>query len=489
MSKNILEERGLFWWHDEPIPENQFAPDNCVAGTLTIAADGAASLDLDGYLANEHEHGLQHFFADQSKVFPPDKAIQGKLKGGKKNDVLLFKLRKDGSSFSTNGMSHERYVANASLVAQGSLPTAKQSLRFASLNIELKGLEQWLRLGNIHVTRSRTCVSAKYRKPKDDVYMLTDGTLAMSYVAMGLWPGNKRIAYREDELNLVERVVLRYRPKKRRSLEEMIEEYGRIQELFILLTGSEYAIEWPWLTIGKMSYELYFRGHPRSTEEPPKTHECWTNFIQLRTVFGALFDTWRRKREELGPGVYLYLGLRRGMKMFIEHRFVNLIWGLESLHRRKSVDTKAVEKIKKKIERILTQVKAQKDRRWLEGRLKNAAEPSLKERLADIFSELPLEFDPKALDTFCQECANRRNDVSHFGGVRTGTSYTDFVIDLDKKSSALEILYHIALLREIGVASEVLKAHVMSSPSVFYLRQLGLLPQPALPLPSEHGHG
>lgn len=475
MSEKILEERGLFWWHDEPIPENQFAPDNCVAGTLTIAMDGSASLDLDGYLPNEQ--GPFQVLSDQNKVFPPNTAIQGKLKGKKDNNVLLFKLRKSGSSFSTHGMSHERYVANACLVAQTSLPTANRSLLFASLNVELKGLEQWLGLGNIGITRSRKRVTVKYRKPEDEVYTLSDGTLVLSYLAMGIWPGKSRLTYREDELNLVERAVLCYKPKKRRSLEEMIEQYSRIQELFILLTGSEYAIEWPWLTIGKSSYELYFRTLPRSTDEPPSRHECWTNFTQLRSNFGSLFDAWRRKREELGPGAYLYLGLRRGMKMFVEHRFVNLIWGLESLHRRKSVDTNVAAKLEKKIERILSQIEAQKDRRWLEGRLKNAGEPSLKERLLDIFSGLLLNFDAKALDAFCSECANRRNDVSHYGGVRSEGSYSDFITDLDRKSSVLKVLYHAALLKEIGVEQELVSTHVRRPPSIFYLKQSNLSPK------------
>jgi hypothetical protein len=46
----ILEERGLFWSADEPVPEKQFAPDSCLAGLLTIDDDGQTRLDLDGYL-------------------------------------------------------------------------------------------------------------------------------------------------------------------------------------------------------------------------------------------------------------------------------------------------------------------------------------------------------------------------------------------------------------------------------------------------------
>ena len=45
----------------------------------------------------------------------------------------------------------------------------------------------------------------------------------------------------------------------------------------------------------------------------------------------------KTKREEFGPGFYLYLGTRRGMALYAEHSFVNLIWGLEAFHRKKNV--------------------------------------------------------------------------------------------------------------------------------------------------------
>ncbi len=50
----ILEERGLFWWADEAVPEKQFAPDSCVTGLLIIGDDGQTRLELDGYFPSKH---------------------------------------------------------------------------------------------------------------------------------------------------------------------------------------------------------------------------------------------------------------------------------------------------------------------------------------------------------------------------------------------------------------------------------------------------
>jgi hypothetical protein len=86
------------------------------------------------------------------------------------------------------------------------------------------------------------------------------------------------------------------------------------------------------------------------------------------------------------------------------------------------------------------------DKRWLEGQLKHAGEPSLKERLMDVLSALPLGFERKRMEVFCKSCADRRNDMSHFGGQREGSDYRQFMIDLVKKSEALAYLYHAVLL-------------------------------------------
>ena len=36
----ILEDRGLFWWNKQVVPKEQFAPNDCVHGKLTISDDG-----------------------------------------------------------------------------------------------------------------------------------------------------------------------------------------------------------------------------------------------------------------------------------------------------------------------------------------------------------------------------------------------------------------------------------------------------------------
>jgi hypothetical protein len=159
--------------------------------------------------------------------------------------------------------------------------------------------------------------------------------------------------------------------------------------------------------------------------------------------------------------------VRRGMKLYPEHRFVNLIWGLEALHRKKHPETSPTEaevKMKAKVARMVAQISRTKDRKWLEERLKNAHEPNLEQRIFDVLSTVPIGLDSKRIRAFAKRCAELRNQISHFGSQRHGANYGDFFQELTSKAEALSLVYHSLILHEIGIEEDVLKWWIYQSP-------------------------
>jgi hypothetical protein len=94
----VLEERGVFWWHHEPIPEKCFAPQSSVPGLLKIADDGAITLDLDGYLPSDK--GAWSVLSDMGEC--KGKIIEGILR----RRVFLLDLAPHGGRFATNALSY-----------------------------------------------------------------------------------------------------------------------------------------------------------------------------------------------------------------------------------------------------------------------------------------------------------------------------------------------------------------------------------------------
>jgi ApeA N-terminal domain 1 len=257
------------------------------------------------------------------------------------------------------------------------------------------------------------------------------------------------------------------------SIDEARKLYFDIEDLLILLTDQECGLDWPRIQMSDSdgAGTLYC-----TRRRPPKSKfsafNCWVLFSQIAHDFGTIVDSWIEMRKKFGPAFHLYLGTRRGVDLYTEHRFVNLVWGLEALHRQ-SRQTASKPRLESKIKRILDSIGPElksKDRGWLEDLLDKSREPSLAERLEETISELPLTFADKSVNRFAKKCARLRNDISHFGGPRPGGGYDAFVLELHQLSGALDQLYHAAILYQIGIPDEQIRHIFFKGITSFQIR-------------------
>jgi hypothetical protein len=478
----LLQERGIFWWADEPLPTTQFAPESAVGGELHVTSEGRITLDLDGFLTQNNSRFAALGASDDPIL--KTKKIEGLLRESNKH-VLLFDLSRRGGRFASSNVSFEGFMALFCLVGTSPFPKTKREITFSFLDVDLKGFEDWLRLGTIRVKRTKVGLRANYRHPKDIQYKLTDGKLSLKYDLSGPFWGQSR----NSETRLKEIVRLRLTTKPKFTLSQAQTEFGILQDFLILMTDSSFNLDWPTVAVtNRKRYNLYFH-RVTNTASAPRMHETLTNFLQVKENLGALFDAWRTKREVFGSGFYLYLGTRRGMDIYTEHQFIMLIWGLEAFHRRKSGSRKSTG-ITERVKRILGQISDSKDNKWSARQLKWAADPNLEQRLFETLKSLPLALDEDRVRRFASGCARDRNDLSHFGEQRDGGSaYSDFLVELHRKSEALGYLYHVLILYEIGLDEMILKWWVNESFYAFRIRsalaEVGLLekPKPQAPEP------
>jgi hypothetical protein len=135
---------------------------------------------------------------------------------------------------------------------------------------------------------------------------------------------------------VVQIALTEYVPKSPVAPELLKEEFRHFEEFLALLTGTYYYLDWPQISNGEgdkfESFTMYFlRFWERM--EPLELTQLWTTFPQVEKQFGLLYEKARGMRLIYGPGFYLRFGPLRNTSIYIEHGFVNLIWGIESLHR------------------------------------------------------------------------------------------------------------------------------------------------------------
>jgi hypothetical protein len=364
---------------------------------------------------------------------------------------------------SVDGKSTEEFYADLSMVGYTTTSRAEKSLRFSDLSISLAGLEEW-RWSDVLIAgeetqdgenRSRTIT---YADPLRE-YELKEGMLSLrSDVHCSALEG---VSYRE--IRLSQHDSLDYRRTQATTAEAMQQEFTHIEQFLALLTGTYYSLDWPQISIERRGqlerYQLYFWRDIERGRKPEMTN-LWTTFPQLQLKFGQLYDNWREKRRKYGPGFYLFLGSLRSREMYVEHRFANLVWGVESLHRGMTTPPGVSRSHRKRIDSILAKAGTElsgDERKWLISERNKRIEPPLSQRIFSTFKGLPWKVTETTLRSFAEKCAARRNDVSHFGGPRTRRDdYNLFLRELMELTAGLTQMYHAALLQEIGLDGKAL---------------------------------
>jgi hypothetical protein len=478
---SILEERGLFWWHGEPILDKHFAPEASVLGLLKISDEGVATLELDGDLpSNEGTFGV----LSRDREALKGRLIEGLLTTSAKH-VLLIEIHRYGGTFSSNNLSHGGYRSTHCLINYSYFPAIDELSLFNSPEIDLAGYEEWLWLNSIETFATDNTISVEYKKRNPSIYAIDEGTVTVEYNISGVGKGK----WLDRNISLIEKAALVYDSNTHLTLAQMWQKFREFEDLLLIITNSDYNLSWPNISISVGDDNRWFEWYyfrRKSVVDAPRAHECITNFSKIEYIFGTVLSNWLRKRQGVGPGFYLYLGFRRSAPIYVENRFVTLITGLEALHRK--IKNDAGERgVKEKVVRIIASVIDKKDKKWLTNRLKNAHEPNLEKRLFDLFTSVDLHIDKKRLRLFASQCSMIRNDLSHFGEQRNGIEYQAFIRDVTNKNEALSIIYHMIILREIGIDENMIRDWIYnrSFSAEAYLVEANLLdkrvPQQAKP--------
>ena len=446
LKADYLNNRGYFWWSDEILPQGCFAPATAVSGVLQINSAGLIRLSLDATLPRKS--GATSYSA-LSEENLSELRINGILIGDSRS-IQLLGLTSAGFTMRIPGISVESIVAHRCLVSTKS-DFSQSEIKLKSLNFSLVGYEEWLDLRTIKVSARPRSLTATYLRPRKHEWNVSFGRIVLDFDLPHPMSG-----YR-SELSLEEKANLTLFFRKEIEIEQGIELTRRVEDLLILLTDSDLGLEFPTSKSRKQKapIDIYYPRLERSSDQVSWSR-CCVLFPHIADVFGEIFEKWLDKHKIYGPGFHLYLGQRRRTHMYSEHRFASLVWGLESLHRR-LVKEQVDDALNTKIERIFSQISKPKDRKWVEGRLKSAGEPNLASRLSSIFGELPFDFLTNELNVFSERCAKRRNDISHFGGMREVGKYNDFLEDIRELNEALDVLYQARLLQEIGVPEQRLR--------------------------------
>ena len=464
---NVIDERGFFWWFNEPGGQTN-SNETSVSGTLTVTEEGHINLILDGALWYGKPPQARTLGEVQSSR--PVQWITGRLgRHGASNHVLLCGLERTDLAIMSDPQD---YQAEYCITSIAPFSPDFDLGGFRHLRVDLVGLEDWLQLDSIRVGREEEIdagsveVRVKYKNdrfsyPKGDANIsIQSSTSGACGFLQGLFDlPTKAVDFRQS-------YELIYTPSADCSLSSLRYGFTQVEDFLALLLGSYFRLKWPIFVHGgdnETWHPVYF--HRGSTTEFMSSRWLmWTTFDALRESFGDLFFAWRTQVGKYGARYHLYSAVLRNPLPYAEHRFVNLVWALESLHRKRSSDadeqppsmTERTLRVQS-IRNTLAAASNERDVNWfLERAPHYERDPKLEDRIFDSLSRLPIHFETETLWTFSKRCANRRHAISHEGGQRENETYEDFSRDLWELTDALSYLYHGFLLHEIGLGDKIL---------------------------------
>jgi hypothetical protein len=164
---------------------------------------------------------------------------------------------------------------------------------------------------------------------------------------------------------------------------------------------------------------------------------------------------------DLDPVYRLFLGTVYNPRSYLEQRFLNLVQALEVYHRRVLYAPDLPKKEhEKRVEEILDAV-PKEHRGWLERKLQVVSEPSLNQRLHEIFKkhlsivESVIDRKKKARAEFIEKVVATRNYRTHFDDSKKDKAARGE--ELYQIVRKLNLVLEACLMEEIGFSPEKTK--------------------------------
>ncbi|MFO0332108.1 MAG: HEPN domain-containing protein [Bacteroidota bacterium] len=199
------------------------------------------------------------------------------------------------------------------------------------------------------------------------------------------------------------------------------------------------------------------------------SHTMLFCFRDVRENYVDIFKSWFRLYEKLRPVLELYFQSINNVYLGSENYFLNLMFAIETYHRRTNSESKFnqsdYDAISNALQSTIKNLNNKKYTEWLDGVLKYGNELSLRKRLDSILRKTHPRLLELIGDTekFISKVLNTRNFLVHYDA-----SLEKNVIKPDQFFSfnlKLKILLQICILQELGFNEKQIGEFVVRTPT------------------------
>ncbi|MBA2592447.1 MAG: hypothetical protein M3495_18775 [Pseudomonadota bacterium] len=443
--KESIGLQGYFW-----LPDNL---QHKIPGTLKVSDSGKVALDVLGT------------FRELPEFEPrPAPIIHGVTENGK--SATLFDCFTYSTQLRFPGIP--KASATAAYLFLGAHLHETDPLEFARVIFSVEGLNQWLGLTGISVSHEWDAHELKqaaitFRPPPAQAYKL-GGALDLSIKFRSTIPfGYGSIT----EARVAQEAFLEIEAAKPTAFHDLLRVVHRVNTFLCLaideavaLTGVGVSSPTISETIGEntrpVGLQVYFPSLPHSEKAPAvDSHRLLFPYAAVAANLGDLISAWLADYEVLEPAINLYFASTTARHAYVETRFLFLVQGLETFHRRTSDKTVMPDSEFQDVKRTVLSMCPQSHTEWLKTRLTYANELSLRQRLRALIDPISHYFgDSSRVGALIHEVVTTRNYLTHYDKSSKQAALSGEA--LSEVSMKLEAMFTLLFLRRFGFTTDQL---------------------------------
>jgi hypothetical protein len=448
IKENIIK-MGKFW-----LATNS---ETIIIGKLSIKDGGKIKLEIFGDL-----HKIDHIFNNDIQPF----RICGLVDS--LGDVTL-----DNCFYTKNNISnisnHELYVSKAYI---GALFEQDEEVLFNSFIFKVEGIDEWVNIDGIELIKEispydkntqtyNETIKISYNTPKTlSINLEEEIILKIIFNAKQNYTKVNRIiksAYISHETNF------KLESKENQKSDKFISIAHKITNLLgfaldkkvclldIVATINGFDRELLGINTDPIPIEMYYESRPFSKEKAKiNSYDILFCFKDIQNRAELIFTNWLKAYDNIDPTLNLYFSTKNGDCKLMERKFLSLIQGLETYHRRTSNKKKVDATEFTNLKEILLSSCPEKHKDFISTKLQYANEVSLRTRIKEIIKPYNTHFgNSNDRNTFINQIVDTRNYLTHYDEsnkkniLKKGS-------ELYKLCLKLEVIYQILLLQTLG---------------------------------------
>lgn len=330
------------------------------------------------------------------------------------------------------------------------------SLFFNGARIYFSDLHKWVDISGFKNTRdtNEEYYLAQYKTP-EPITFFSNEEISYSFLFLGFTPYNVP----KHKLEIDQKTLLHIQHRDKFELGEFWKYLSNIKNFLTIAYFSEPGINKIILEYNNKEIDFIFQGQfEEKIKEKRSAYDFLFCFKDIKENISQIFHNWIQLNQTIEPVINTLEESFRSRTVLVENKFLNIIQGIESFHRRRRENEKLPKAIhKEKINTILNSC-PDEHTNWLRDRLSFSNEPSLQERLVSLFSELEVDLINhlfKNWETLVSESKNSRNYYTHYDTSLEKKALKG--VALHYLTERLRIFLLVLVLNETGIKSEQTK--------------------------------